>query len=59
MLKRLVALLVVVLLVFAGPLAAAVPDVFKLQGYLTDSLGAPIDGQVSMIIDRCTRRISC
>ena len=48
--KRLTTAAVAVLLVSAVALAA-VPDVFKLQGFLTDDLGVPIDGQVSMIID--------
>ncbi len=51
MMKRTVVAAVAALLFLAGPLAAAVPDVFRLQGFLTDELGAPIDGQVSMTID--------
>ncbi|MDH3628633.1 MAG: collagen-like protein, partial [Acidobacteriota bacterium] len=51
MMRRILAMIVIALLVFASPLGAAVPDVFKLQGFLTDAAGAPIDGQVSMTID--------
>ena len=50
MMKRIVAVAVAALLFAAGPLAAAVPDVFRLQGFLTDGLDVPINGQVSMTI---------
>ena len=59
MIKRILAAAVAALLFFAGPLAAATPDLFRLQGFLTDGLDVPIDGQVSMIIDLATLTGAC